>query len=144
MMHEYISHVLPVWNSGNSLEEEYLLAVTFLWYRSERKPLDGIHELLVRNADERRKDPHRDRRVAIWEGLALLAGERRLTRLLLELAVVDDMIMSKARKRRLLALFNRLPVADQNLQASITKWLRRDDLATILARLDTLFSSDLV
>jgi hypothetical protein len=24
MMHEYISHLLPAWNSGNALEEEFL------------------------------------------------------------------------------------------------------------------------
>ncbi len=139
MMHEYIFHVLPVWNSGNTLEEEYLLAVMFLWYRSERKPLDGIHSLLVRNADERRKDPHRDRRIAIWEGLALLTGQEPLTQLLLELAVTQEKAMSIALKRRLLSLLNRLPVNDEDLQRSITKWLCRDDLATILGRLDRLF-----
>ncbi len=139
MMHEYISHVLPVWNSGNTLEEEYLLAVMFLWYRSERKPLDGIHALLVRDADERRKDPHRDRRVAIWEGLALLTGQERLTQLLLELAVMDEKTLSRALKRRLLSLLNRLPVNDADLQRSITAWLLRDDVATILGRLDRVF-----
>ena len=47
MMHEYVSHFLPVWHSGNTLEEEYLLATTFLFYRAERRPRDGIHVGIV-------------------------------------------------------------------------------------------------
>lgn len=60
MMHEYVSHFLPVWNSGNALEEEFLLAMMFLYYR-ERGPRNGFVSL-ADEADERRADRHRVRR----------------------------------------------------------------------------------
>ena len=135
MMHEYISHLLPVWNSGNALEEEFLLAVMFLYYR-ERGPRNGLVSL-VREAEERRADRHRNVRQFIRDELAP-GQEERLSQLLLELAVLDEEEMIRAEKRHLLALLKRVPlVEDAGLRAAIQSWIAQDGPVTLYGRLQT-------
>ena len=134
MMHEYISHLLPVWNSGNALEEEFLLAVMFLYYR-ERGPRNGLVSLVL-EADERRADSHRGARRLIKDELAPLQ-ERRLTQLLLELAVLDEEGMIAAEKRHLLALLKKVPFQEEALAGSIRSWIAHDDAPTLYGRLRT-------
>ncbi|MGH9584428.1 MAG: hypothetical protein ACRD4O_16000 [Bryobacteraceae bacterium] len=133
MMHEYISHLLPVWNSGNALKEEFLLATMFLYYR-ECGPRNGLVSL-VREADERRGDSHRKVRQFIMDELAP-AQERRLSQLLLELAVLDDREMIPAEKRHLLALLKKVPLQeDVQLRTSMQSWIAKDDPPTLYGRL---------
>jgi hypothetical protein len=142
MMHEYISHALPVWNSGNPLEEEFLLAMMFLYYR-ECGPNDG-HAFLVEVADERRADSHRNGRRLIRTELAP-SREQRLSQLLLELAVLDDDEMEVAKKRKLLALLKKVPFRkappeeDAHVRASVDHWIRTEGPLTLMDRLSDVF-----
>jgi hypothetical protein len=153
MMHEYISHFLPAWNSGNALEHEYLQAIMFLYCRAKRQPRDGIHIFLVGKADEQRADAYRTRRKIIQDELAPALGESILSRHLMSLAVANEQEMSADQKRHLLALMNRLPAADATLEAAIESWFATfprnvgnneivEDLSTIYQRLATAFSDD--
>jgi hypothetical protein len=132
MMHEYVSHLLPVWNSGNALEEEFLLALMFLYYR-ERVSLDGIVSL-VYEADSRRADTHRRMREMIKHDLAP-QQEQRLSQILLELAVLDESEMKLADKRHLLALLRKIPFQNRRLQESIQGWIRDCDVAALYSKL---------
>ncbi len=135
MMHEYISHLLPVWNSGNALEEEFLLAMMFLYYR-ERGPRNGLVSL-VREADERRADRHRPVRQFIKDELAP-GQEQRLTQLLLELAVLEESEMKAAEKRHLLALLKKAPLQeDAQLRRSIQSWILEENALGLYQRLRT-------
>jgi hypothetical protein len=135
MMHEYISHLLPAWNSGNALEEEFLLAMMFLYYR-ECGPRNGLVSL-VREADERRADRHRPIRQFIKDELAP-GQEQRLSQLLLELAVLEESDMKAAEKRHLLALLKKVPLQeDAQLRRSIQSWIRQDDAPALYQRLRT-------
>jgi hypothetical protein len=135
MMHEYISHLLPVWNSGNALEEEFLLAVMFLYYR-ERGPRNGLVSL-VREAEERRADRHRNVRQFIRDELAP-GQEERLCQLLLELAVLDEEQMIRAEKRHLLALLKKVPLQeDDQLRAATRSWIAQDGPVALYGRLRT-------
>lgn len=132
MMHEYISHLLPVWSSGNALEEEFLLAMTYLYYRSQG-PHDGLVSL-VQVADERRADGFRNRREHIKNELAP-GQEPRLTQVLLELAVMNEAEMSVADKRLLLALLRRVPNQDQNLIQTVRGWVQTDSPLVLYGKL---------
>ncbi|HEY1216502.1 MAG TPA: hypothetical protein VGE93_22995 [Bryobacteraceae bacterium] len=139
MMHEYISHLLPVWNSGNALEEEFLLAVMFLYYR-ERGPRNGLVSL-VREAEERRADRHRNVRQFIRDELAP-GQEERLSQLLLELAVLDEEEMTGAEKRHLLALLKKVPLAEAaQLRAAIQSWIAQDGPVALHGRLRAALGS---
>lgn len=139
MMHEYVSHFLPAWNSGGTLEEEYLLAAMFLFYRAERKPRDGIHGFLVDEMDRRRTDRHRARRQVILTNLAPLVGEQRLTQLLLDLASLEEQQMSGAEKRRMLALLGRVPAQDSSVETALERSLREDSLQDVFEQLSKAF-----
>ena len=139
MMHEYVSHLLPVWNSGNALEEEFLLAIMFLYYR-ERGPRNGLVSL-VREAEERRNDSHRGVRQFIRDELAP-TQEQKLSQLLLELAVLDDEQMKPAEKRHLLALLKKIPLQeDAQLRAAIGSWIAQGEPVTLYGRLRTAIGS---
>ena len=133
MMHEYISHLLPAWRSGNALEEEFLLAVMYLYYR-KRGSQNGLVSL-VREADARRLDDHRTIRQAIMDELAPLVGEERLSQLLLELAVMEESEMKEAEKRQLLALLKKVPQQEDSVRKSIQRWVSEDDKPTLFGRL---------
>jgi hypothetical protein len=139
MMHEYISHVLPVWNSGNPLEEEFLLAVMSLYYR-DCGPNDG-HAFLVQEADDRRADAYRHGRQFIKYEVARAVMEQRLSQILLELAVLDDNQMEIAKKRKLLALLKKLPLKktpleeDAHVRTSVDHWLRTEGPLGLTERL---------
>jgi hypothetical protein len=139
MMHEYISHVLPKWNSGNTLEECYLLAVMRLFYRSDRAHGDGIVAYLVRHADERRNDAHRARRLEIEDVLAPELGEANLSKRLLELAVLSEDELAASEKRRFLANLDQLPVADPQASSLIRQSFEQDDVRTVHAKLSHIF-----
>ena len=137
MMHEYISHLVPVWNSGNALEEEFLLAMTWLYYRAHG-PHEGLVSL-VREADERRADPHRSARHYIEEELAP-GSEPRLTQLLLELAVLQEGEMKAAEKRHLLALLKKIPLQEDSLRETVRGWIESDNPLELYAKLKTVIS----
>lgn len=139
MMHEYISHLLPVWNSGNALEEEFLLAVMFLHYRV-RGPRNGLVSL-VREAEERRKDHHLSVRRFIRDELAP-GQEERLCQILLELAVLDEEQMIRAEKRHLLALLKKVPLQeDEQWRAAVRGWIGQDGPVALYGRLRTALGS---
>jgi hypothetical protein len=132
MMHEYISHLLPSWNSGNVLEEEFLLALMFLYYREEGSR-NGLVSL-VREADRRRADRHRQTRERIKDELA--AGrERELTRLVLQLAVLDESEMNRAEKRKMLALLKKVPSQTEGIRRSFQDWLSDETAPGMYRRL---------
>ena len=68
-----------------------------------------------------------------------MVGEKRLTQLLLRLAVLDEDEMSGVCKRRLLALLNRVPANDPQVNAGLERSLRADSLDDILAELSRAF-----
>jgi hypothetical protein len=137
MMHEYISHHLPVWNSGNALEEEFLLAIMFLYYR-ESGGSNGLVSL-VREADERRADSHRSTRQFIKDELAP-PFEKKLAQILLELAVMDETEMPAAEKRHLLALLKRIPLQGDDRQKQIRGWINEGNVQVLYGRLKPTIS----
>lgn len=133
MMHEYVSHFLPVWNSGNAFEEEFLLAAMFLYYR-DNGPRGGLVSL-VHEADERRADRHYKRRRFIQDELAP-GQERELSRLLITLALLDEAAMKKEEKRHLLALLRKAPLEeDPALRKAIRSWIAAGDPPALYAKL---------
>lgn len=135
MMHEYVSHLLPVWNSGSALEEEYLLAIMTLYFRD--KGAGEGRSLLAAAAEERRKDPYRPARERIKYELAP-GHEEDLSRLLLRLAVQSDDEMKLADKRNLLALLRCVPRLKGNDLASVWRWIREENCQTVHARLTAM------
>jgi hypothetical protein len=79
-LHEYLSHVLPVWISASArLEEVFLYAVAHLFNRDMRAPRDGIQPFLVILADEQRVDTqYRDSRRGVEVNLATALGAPEL------------------------------------------------------------------
>lgn len=102
-MHEYVSHVLPVWKSaGGRLEEELLLVVANRYYWS----LDprGRRPELVDLSDERSPDYHRAQRQRLKVvGIAILPA--RLSQILVGLAVAEEKDLTKPEKDEFLARF---------------------------------------
>jgi hypothetical protein len=138
MMHEYISHVLPLWNSQNPLEEEFLLAVMFLYYRA-RGSRDGLVSL-VREADQRMPGRHRVTRQFIKDELAPLQ-EERLTELLLELAVLREDEMSAAEKLQFLALLKKVPYRG-DLKEEIKSWMQTLSVPALYQQLKNSMMTD--
>lgn len=126
-MHEYISHVLPVWNSGGTLEHQFLLAVMSLYYDTERLPADGINFRLVEWDDERKNDSDREARLHIRGHVARLVGEKRLSRKLLELAVLHDNEMAGGYKREFLSKLKRLTASNVEIKRTIAAWFDSHD-----------------
>ncbi len=134
-MHEYVSHCLPRWNSGNPLEEEFLLGVMFLYYRGRCET--GGFISLVCEADQLRRDSHRLVRNFIKDELAL-GQEERLCQVLLELAVMDDAQMPMADKRHLLALLKRTTAQAEPLRSTMRHWIKTESISEIYAKLKTV------
>jgi hypothetical protein len=127
-MHEYISHFLPVWNSGGTLEHQFLLAVMSLYYDTERLPADGINFRLVEWDDQRRNDSDREPRLHIRGHIARLVGEKRLSRKLLELAVLHDNEMAGGFKREFLSKLKRLTAPNAEIRSAIAGWFDTHDV----------------
>ncbi len=133
-MHEYISHVLPEWQSGDPLEEEYLLAAMFLYYKSNG-PDDGICVLLVGEADAKKGGEQRSRREFIKYSLAPRIGEARLSLRLLELALMNETRMSFTDKLAFLGLLNKVPPDNPKLRAVIWNLLKTQEIHVIYEKL---------
>ncbi len=127
-MHEYISHVLPVWKSGGTLEHQFLLAVMSLYYYTERLPADGINLRLVELDDERKNDADREARLHIRGHIAHLVGEKRLSRKLLELSVLHDREMAGGFKREFLSKLKRLTASNMEIKRAIVDSFEAHDV----------------
>ena len=101
-MHEYVSHVLPVWKSaGGRLEEELLLVCMNRYYWAG----DRYHNReLVDIAEEYSKDGHKEARRRL-KGVELAIGPRRLSQIMVEIAVTPEADLEKSEKDEFLAVF---------------------------------------
>jgi len=99
-MHEYVSHVLPVWQStAKLLEDEYLLRAAHQYYWTLGRRLHRPE--LVDRADQLIDDYRRDRRRRIKE-LELLITAPRLSQIMVELALIPNETLSQEQKTQFL------------------------------------------
>jgi hypothetical protein len=142
-LHEYISHVLPVWASdSNVFEEVYLFAITYLFNQIQRSPHSIINSSLVVLADQVRNDRNYRRRRLRVENLGDWVGAHHLSRFLLDVAMMEDPEMTPPQKKQLLTLLSKLPHVNEALQKEIEEWIRTLSPADVHHRLRLIYIPD--
>jgi hypothetical protein len=106
LVHEYISHVLPVFSSV-SLEEEFLMVVLHDFY-PQSGDQDGIESSLADILDRNRPDEHSGFRTTL-RIVSSVVGREAFARMLLRISVTADEEISPAKKRRLLSHIGKFP-----------------------------------
>lgn len=118
MMHEYISHVLPNWESGGILEHCFLMPIMEKYFRSRHQ--DGTVGYFI---DQLEKECLNDGdylgRYNVRNHISYILGDRVLSRVLLELAVLPEDTMPKDRKIAFLDMLYSLPVPGGDRMAGI-------------------------
>lgn len=101
-MHEYISHVLPVWRSaGGRLEEVFLMVAAQRYYSSLDRQLHRPE--LVYVSEEKSPDYWRAERKRFDDTHTIFVLPPRLAQIFFELAVTNESVLDKARKDEFLA-----------------------------------------
>jgi hypothetical protein len=124
LLHEYVSHALPVWIDAN-LEEVLLLAATYRFY-AHSHPKDGIRSFLAETLRELRRDEFSVPRNRVIN-FASQMGQEQFSRFMLSLSITDNQDVSQAEKSNLTAKMKTLPLSDSSLQKKCDVHLQAGD-----------------
>ena len=132
-MHEYVSHVLPLWQStAKLLEDEYLLRAAHQYYWTLGRHVHRPE--LVDRADQLIDDYRRDRRRRIKE-LELLISAPRVSQIMVELALIPNETLSQEHKSQFLV---RLSKTGAPYDAEFTRRFQHDRASALVRWLNGL------
>ncbi len=132
LLHEYVSHALPIW-SDTTLDEVMLLSSTYDWY-PHSKPPDGIRSFLANKRRSRNPDAFADWRDR-FKDFADVVGRESYCRFILTLATIPDAEFSAAAKDNLVVKMSDLPLPNEKLHAEAVRLInvRNPDGASLEA-----------
>jgi len=138
LVHEYVSHVLPVFKAV-SLSEEFLMAVLYDLY-PHHGVQDGIEACLADVLDRDRPDEHAKVRATL-RVVSSLVGRDAFARLVLQIAVTPETDFSDARKRSLLSRISKFAALNIGRRAACRTTFDKLKLDAIdLERLNALLA----